>query len=145
LSQTPGEDLFNLFRRLLGESCLQVFAADAVFAQKAADEPCGAAEEIGGFVGIEQARGAQQRDREAADRGIADRLEAVAQARLDAEEQAVHREAAAKRLDRFARQDQRRVLPAETERVGHHRRDLGVARLVADHIERESRGPGCRN
>src|SRR5215470_7771014 len=39
------------------------------------------------------------------------------------------------RLNRFPRQDQRRILPAEAERVGHDRRDLGIARLVADHVE----------
>src|SRR5262245_5922718 len=44
------------------------------------------------------------------------------------------------RLSRFPRQDQRRILPAETERVGHDRGDAGIARLVADHIERNRRG-----
>ena len=69
-----GENLLDLLRRFLGEGGLQILAADAVLAQSAADEQRGAAEEVGGLVGIEQACGAQQRDREAADRGLADRL-----------------------------------------------------------------------
>src|ERR1700752_473360 len=42
-------------------------------------------------------------------------------------------------LSRFPRQDQRRVLAAETKRVGQDRGDAGIARLVADHIERNRR------
>src|SRR5215510_12730889 len=41
-----------------------------------------------------------------------------------------------KRLSWFPRQDQRRILPAEAERVGHDRGDAGIARLIADHVER---------
>src|SRR5262245_2247664 len=37
--------------------------------------------------------------------------------------------------NRFPRQDQRRVLPAEAERVRHDGGDAGVARLVADDVE----------
>src|SRR5262249_22020280 len=89
------ENLLHRFRRFLGEGGFEVFAADAVLAQAAADELRGSAEEVRRLVRIEQARGAQQRNREAAHRGLAKRLEGVAQARLDAKkEQAVHRKAA---------------------------------------------------
>src|SRR6185295_3443462 len=49
---------FDFFRRLLGKSGLQIFAPDAVLAQPPANEAGGAAEEIGGLVRIEKARGA---------------------------------------------------------------------------------------
>src|SRR5690349_24755848 len=42
--------------------------------------------------------------------------------------------AAAKMLNRFARQDQRGILPAEAERVRHDGGDASVARLVADDV-----------
>ena len=79
-----GQNGFDLFRRFLGEGGLEIFAADAVLAQPAADEAGDAAEEIGGLVRIEIARGAQQRDRQRADGGFRHRLGGVAKARLGA-------------------------------------------------------------
>ena len=54
-----GQNRFDLFRRFLREGGLEIFAADPVLAQPAADEARGAAEEIGGLVRIEIARRAQ--------------------------------------------------------------------------------------
>src|SRR5262249_36010087 len=90
-----GENPFDLLRRFFREGGLQILAADTVLAQAAADELRRAAEEIRRLVRIEHARGAQQRDREAAGRGVADRLEGVTELRLEAEKEAVHREVAA--------------------------------------------------
>src|SRR6267154_3318151 len=39
------------------------------------------------------------------------------------------------RLKRFARQDQRGILAAETERIRHHGGDSGVARGIGNHVE----------
>src|ERR1700682_6333688 len=46
---------------------------------------------------------------------------------------------AAARLKRFARQDQRGILAAETERIRHHGGDPGVARGVGNHVEGDRR------
>src|SRR3977135_4674665 len=39
------------------------------------------------------------------------------------------------RLKRFARQDHRGILAAETERIRHHGGDSGVARGIGNHVE----------
>src|SRR2546430_16705046 len=67
-----------------------MLAADAVLAQSSSDETRGAAEEFCGLVRIEGARRAQHRDRQPADRGVADRLGGVAKARPGAKEQTFH-------------------------------------------------------
>ena len=79
-----GQNGFDLFRRFLREGSLQVLAPDAVLAQSSSDEAGDAAEEIGCFVRIEIARGAQQRDRQRADGGFRHRLCGIAQVRLGA-------------------------------------------------------------
>ena len=85
-----GQNGFDLFRRFFREGGLEILAADPVLTQPAADEAGSAAEQIGGLDRIEIARGAQQRDRQRADRGFRHRLGGVAKARLGAKEQAVH-------------------------------------------------------
>src|SRR5262249_20572193 len=102
-----GENLLDFLRRLLRESGGQVVAADAVLAHPAADHARGATEEFRGLVRIEIACGAQHCDRGAADRGLRDGLEGIAQTRADTKEQAVHRQMLRERLRRFPRQDQR--------------------------------------
>ena len=79
-----GQNGFDLFRRFLGECGRQILAPDAVLAQPSSDEAGDTAEEIGGLVRVEIARGAQQRDRQRADGGFRHRLGDVAQARLGA-------------------------------------------------------------
>ena len=59
-----GQDRLDLLRRFFREGGLQIFAADAVLAQPAADELRDAAEKIGGLDRVEIARGAQQPDRQ---------------------------------------------------------------------------------
>src|SRR5262245_32904935 len=91
-----GKNLLDLFRRFFGEGGLQILAADAVLAQAPADEQRSASEEIRGLVRVKQPRDAQKRDRDAADRSLADGLDRITQARLEAKkEQAIHRRATA--------------------------------------------------
>ena len=85
-----GQNCLDLFGGLFRERRRQIRAADPVLAQPAADEAGDAAEKIGGLVGIEIARRAQQPDRQRADGGFRHRLGGVAKAGSGAEEQAVH-------------------------------------------------------
>src|SRR5258705_13891720 len=83
-----GQNGFDLFGRFLRKGGREIFAADPVLAQPAADEARGAAEETGGLVRIEITRRAQQGDRQRADRCFRRRFGGVAKARLGAKEQA---------------------------------------------------------
>ena len=108
-----------------------------------------AAEQIGGLDRIEIAGGAQHARSSARRRRLRRAAWSASRRRaLVRSSRRMHQQTnddLPDSLDRFARQDQRGVLAAEAERIRHHRGDAGVARLVGNHVERESPDPECRS